>query len=813
MVSQRIHQALLRFAGFLIRHSIVVFSGLLISALCALLLARDLKFDFSTEAIYRGNDSLLAYTEKFKQTFGSDEAVLLVILQATADDDVLSPAALQWQTDVAEDIQSLPGVIRVDSVPTIQTPHFSLRGWSVRPLVEEATIDDDVSARVRGTLSDSELVHGNLISFDERVDVLAIFIDPALADIDSVRDIVSRVRGMLSKHPIPTGYQLLLSGLPELSVEVVDNLFRDLTTLIPLGGVVYLFVLGWMFRRVSGSLLPLCAVGIGLTWTLATFSLTHASLNLVSNILPVLLMIIGVSSCVQIITCYAEESEKRTDQRQAAQQAIARMAPACFLAALTTAVGFASLFTARSELLSRFGWQAAVGVAFQYISTVLTLGAMFRFFPAPTTARLNETKPSLITKCVTLLGHAVARNAWLAMGCAVVVLIVSVWSGSRVHINTYAIRETFDDTHPSIKTMELIERELSGIMPLEISLTAKEPGVFADPQTFHRVIELEQAVRQLPGVLSVQSYADLFREILSHWPGRRNESDVELVPASEIGQARLQRTTEFTQRFSDAFQYNSYVSEDGTRVRIRLRLREIGSRKTLALIASLREILARIFPENGSITAEMAGEGYLNAIALTILIRDLFYSLLTASLIIFTLIAIEFRSVRVGIIAALPNVTPLAVTLGYMGFRGYDMNVANVISFTICLGLADDNTIYFLYRFRQELEASGNTIEAIRRAFMGTGRAIVLTSILLLAGMAVLLRSDFVPTQRFAELTSVTIVGNLLGVLMLLPSCLILFWKSPPESKRDRSKRPAPCDVSPGHVATSPIVTTTECGV
>ena len=197
----------------------------------------------------------------------------------------------------------------------------------------------------------------------------------------------------------------------------------------------------------------------------------------------------------------------------------------------------------------------------------------------------------------------------------------------------------------------------------------------------------------------------------------------------------------------------------------------------LETIHALEFESAQIFPPGSPVVPQVAGEAYVNAMALTILIRDLFYSLLTASVVIFTLIAIEFRSIRVGLIASLPNLTPLAMTLGYMGVCGYDMNVGNVIAFTICLGLADDNTIYFLYRFRQELEERGNTFEAIRRAFLGTGRAIVLTSILLLVGMSVLLCSDFVPTRRFAELTSVTILGNLLGVLLLLPACLVLFWK------------------------------------
>jgi predicted RND superfamily exporter protein len=128
-------------------------------------------------------------------------------------------------------------------------------------------------------------------------------------------------------------------------------------------------------------------------------------------------------------------------------------------------------------------------------------------------------------------------------------------------------------------------------------------------------------------------------------------------------------------------------------------------------------------------------------------------------------------------VAALPNLTPLFITLGYMGLRGYDMNVGNVIVFTICLGLADDNTIHFLYRFREELAATGDVPQAIQRSFQGTGRAILATSLLLVAGTAVLMASNFVPTWRFAELTAVTIIGNLLGVLLLLPACLVLGWR------------------------------------
>lgn len=780
-MSSRIHRALQRFADCLLSHPFLIIGGLITSALISLFLARTVKFDFTPQAIYRGNDAILAYAEDFKKTFGYDEGILLIVIKATGDQDVLSVPALQWQLDLSDDLRSGAAAIRTDAVATIEAPRFSLQGAVLEPIIDQKVVDQAASDRVRTMLEGSQLVRSGLLSPDDRVGVIAVYLDPAARDIDALRKEVNSVRAILRNHPAPDGFEILLSGLPELRIEVVDDLMGDMATLMPLGGVVYLLVLAWIFRSFSGALLPLCAVGIGLTWTMATFAITHDTLNLVSNILPILLMIIGVSSCVQIVSCYSEQSAKGLNQYNAARETIASMAPPCLLAAVTTAVGFASLFAARSELLSRFGGQAAIGIAFQFVSTLLTLGALFRFFRAPTYVGMNEATPSLLTRVVTILGSTVARHAPLTMGCAALIILTAVWAGSRVQINTYAIRETFSDDHPSMKALVIIEKQLSGIMPLEISLTADAPGAFLKPEVFHRVVKAEREARDLEGILSAQSYTDLFREILRKWPGRRvGETDVELVPLSDVGANRLERMERFTSQFPAAFHLDSFISRDGTRARIRLRLQEIGSRRTLQVIQSLQQILDQAFPASSGIRAELTGEGYVNAQALTILIRDLFYSLLTASLVIFTLIAIEFRSLRVGLIAALPNLTPLSVTLGYMGLMGYDMNVANVIAFTICLGLADDNTIYFLYRFRQEMESTGDKVRAVRLAFLGTGRAIVLTSLLLLVGMMVLLRSDFVPTRRFAELTSVTIAGNLLGVLLLLPACLVLFWKSPP---------------------------------
>lgn len=776
-----IDRACRRFAEILLHHPRLILGLLLASVCVALALLPRLTFEFTPAAIYRGNDELVNFAEEFKRTFGYDEAIALVVLEATGESDVLVAAALQWQKDVARDLQALPHVLSVESLTTLSAPRPTtfLSGIELQPIVPAEQIDAEAAESARALFDTLPLVREGLLSADSRVAGIPVFLDPDARDIESLRKIVAAMRQALASRPAPDGYRVHLSGLPVLSVEIVDDLRKDQLTLIPLAGIVYLLVLGVMFRRVSGALLPLAAVGMGLSWTMATFAMTGESVNLVTNVLPALLLIIGVSSSVQIVSCYAEEvAAARGDMAHAALATITRMTPACLLAALTTAIGFASLATAHSVVLRHFGWQAAIGVAYQYGGTLIFLGTVLRYFAPPRIVDLEQTRPGPTSRAVAAAGYAVARHPWVTMLAALAVVAGSCWAGSRVTINSYSVTETFSEDHPSVQTLRLVERQLAGIIPLEISLEATGDDRFLDPENYHRVLEIEDAVRKLPGVLSVQSYADLYRVVLVHWPGRRvSETERELVPPGNTGHHRLARTAGFIERFPETFHYGAYMTADGRRARVRIRLAEIGSRKTLELLKELEARLAAVFPAGGPITARLTGEAYVNAHTLTTLIHDLFYSLLTASLVIFSLIAIEFRSLRAGFVAALPNLTPLFITLGYMGLRGYDMNVGNVIVFTICLGLADDNTIHFLYRFREELNATGDVPQAIQRAFRGTGHAIMATSFLLVAGTAVLMASNFVPTRRFAELTAVTIIGNLLGVLLLLPACLVLAWR------------------------------------
>ncbi len=757
----------------LTRHPVTIGLLLTVSTVLSAWAATQMQFDFAPQSIFAGSGDLTANAEEFKQTFGYDDSVIQVILEATGKHDILQPKALDWQVSAAHQFDRLPDVVRVESLGSITTRKFSLSGnlGVERQSLIDSPADAETEIHVRSFLNHSHLTEGILVSTDRKVAAILVFFDPKLQTVEQMRSIVEEIYETIAKNPPPEGYKVYATGQAVLRVDIVRNLQSDQHTLIPLAGVLYFIALFLAYRRVSGSLVPLLAVGVGLAWTLGLFAITGQSFNLISNVLPLLLMVLGVSNSVHIISRYVEQSQETQNRREAVVLTMQHMVVACFLTFLTTVAGFASLGTAHSDLLRSFGWQAVAGLIFLYFAIVITL----------TTALPWLAPPQAETR---IAGRSVGIGRWLAGVCDVairrpkltlvftfVLMGLALFAARQVKINSYTL-ETYDPSHPTLKTIRLVERRLSGLFPLEIDLRTNDPEQFYQADFVRKLADVQRFAASQEDVVFERSYLNLHAEVA---PDIREL----LLKKPETPLPDLQDDIRYSRTrlhpVADEIGYSAFMTPDQKRARLLLKVRDEGTYRTGELIDRLQAKLQETFPADEGVTSRMTGDAYVITVAMNRLIRDLMVSLLTASAVIFLIIALLFRSLRVGLIAILPNTTPLLLTLGYMGWRGYDMNTGNVIVFTISLGIAVDDTIHLLYRFREEHHTQPNAREATRSALRGTGPAMVLTSLLIVGGLAVLLFSQFVPTRRFAELLMVTMAGALVGDLLLLPACLVLF--------------------------------------
>ena len=763
--------------GFLIRRRAVFLAVVALLTVGAAWLAVRIQFDFSPQAVLEGDDDFVRYCEQFKATFGSGDAVVLVVVEATGESDVMTAEALTWQAGAARKLSGLEMVQRVDSLAELQMPTFSIIPPLVRlsPIITALPADAQAEARLRGAVAKLPLIEGALISRDGRLATLVVNLDPARRDIDSLGDAVAQINSALADPPPPPGYAVHLTGIPVMRVDIVKSLQADLVWLLPLAAVGFAVVLAAVFRRLVGVLLPLLAVGAALAWTTAGIVLAGESLNIVSNVLPILMFVIGMANCVHVVNRYAQDAAGPGVTRQdAAKSTMSHMAMACLLTSVTTAIGFGSLLAARSKVLQALGWQAMVGIAMLYVCTIVLFSAMLGWFRPPASTGPSGA-PGLIARIVAASGRGVARRPWPVLLGSVALIAACLLLARNMPINSYMI-ETYDEDNPNIRTLRLVENRLAGILPLGISLQADKAETLLEPETFSKVADVQKFAESNDLVLLARSYVDLHCQIHARLAGQTGREMV-LPPPGDTGRSRIRMSSAIIRSLGPASGYGTFVSPDGRRARIMLRLRDGGTRRELALIRDLEARLAEVFPAGCGIEARVTDDVYLHARGMDTFVRDMLRSLLGASIVIFAVIAVLFRSARLGAIAIMPNLTPLVVTLGYMAVRGYEMNAGNVIVFAISLGIAVDGTIHFLARFREEIEAGDGPGEAIYRSYISTGRAIVLTCVLIVAGLSVLGLSEFLPSRRFAELTAVTMLGALVGDLLLLPACLMLFWK------------------------------------
>ena len=751
-----------------------ILAGIVLLSVGALLLASRLGFDFSPQAIYAGNEGLLEEAEAFKDVFGHSDAVILGVLSATGEEDTLAPEALSWTVDFARRAERIDSIVQMESLPTLEFPAGPgvASPSSVLPLAEGAAVDEETSQAVRTLLERLPLLEGALVSADRKVSIFMLHLRADAREVDEMKPVVDALRALARTRPPPDGYELAFSGLPVIRTDIVHDLEVEHVRMLPLCALVIVLVLTLAFHRIGISLLALAATAIGQLWTAAVLVLLGQSLNLISNILPILFFTIGMANAAHVVNRYAEECRRIPgDRRQASLRTLSHMGLACLLTYATTAIGFLSLGTARSQVLQEVGLQTAIGLALLYVTTMLVLGLMLPSFRPPPYIRPDEAGRLSLVRAVARAGLAVARHPWPVLLGGLLLVGVSLFLGRGLIVDC-RMMETYEADHPSMGTLRRLEDEMSGVLTFDVDLRAEGPRGLLDPAFVRRLDGLSRFASTQPGVLQAHSFVDLQQEVRRLLAGA--EEPPPLPPETDLGRRQVQAAHAACLLAGPSLHYGNLITTDGGRARLLVSVRGIGSHRLLQLFERIEAQLQEQFPDGAGVDARLTGDAYVFARAMDNFIHDVLRSFLGAILVIFGIIALLFRSLRLGFVSMLPNLTPLAITIGYMGLRGYDLNASNVIVFAIGLGIAVDNTIHFLARYREELAGDGSIPEAVQRTFLGAGRAILLTSLLILLGLSTLHGSEFVPTRRFAELTSVTMVAALIGDLFLLPACLVL---------------------------------------
>jgi len=732
----------------------------------------------------------------FQKNFGSDDEVVFVAYKAP---NVLGKEMRDYADHLSQRLSVVSGISGVFGIKDAYD-----FGWSY--LEKEPGTSQLKEQLIRKELRSNPLFQGNVISADGRTTSLWLVFSSSVKSGEDRAAVLVSVQEVLDQEESESGLKFYIAGIPVIEHEYVVLTKRDLLTFLPLAVAVFFLLLCMYFRNVMGTFLPLATVGIAMLWTVGLMSLFGLKISVLSSIVPILILIIGIADAVHLLSRYREDAQKYENKREALAHTMLTMVAACFLTTFTTAIGFAALLTTDLYIVQEFGVLTAVGIMIAYVVAIEFLPSVLDNVPRFRGRIADNFSEELSDRTMSGIARINLRHRGVIFVVVSLVVTVSVIGILRIK-NEGSWLQDIRESNPVHQSHKFFEKNLSDVVTLDIILRSPEKGQINDLERLQKIEAFQEAVSSwvMPGndqvrVTQTLSYTDFLKEV-----NRARVIKKAYEEASEKeGFQKLAAFAEVRKKIEDpSFRklpadksemqaclalYNGTSEVKGiekeydlvarmtdkelSASRLSVRLQNATSTRIEAFIQFVRQKHAP-FAEDFSVMP--TGKTWLAKKAMDSVIRNMVASLGLAAIIIFISMSLLFRSIKVGLLAIVPNMLPMVVTGGAMGWIGIPLSFSSVTIFSVALGIAVDTTIHYLARLRLEVAVDHDHTKAMYRALKGAGRPMIFATILLVLGFGSILTSNFKFTFHFGLLGGIAIVTALLGDLFVAPSLFLTF--------------------------------------
>jgi len=751
--------------GLRVSQGILRYRVLILSVICLLILVSvyqvfRLRVDFSFEAIMLTDDEEATFFEEFKERFEEAGRDIIVLLQ---DETLLGPEGIPVIRELTEALEQVDGVEEVLTVLNAPLVQGTDKGLQIESLDDRLSNSRLEMARLRETALQNRILQRSFVSDDGRT--LAIFVQlaPYIQTEKQKRPVVRAVTSV-TLSVVAGRFPVYFSGFPVIQEEYTNKGLREAWRFFILSAGILCVFLYFTFRSSLGLYIPQLTVITSVLFLLGFMSLCGQEIDLISNIIPSLLLVYGIADSIHLIHRYYEELSQGLSKREALIVVVRRMGIACFMTSFTTAVGFFSLTTASIRIIKNFGLFAGIGIFFAYLATIVLIPILLSFHPTPRGRLRKGIGQGAIGRTLTQVARLNERFPKTLISLGFLLFAGSAVLCTRVNMESFILEELAED-NPIVQANHILDKEMAGIFPYQIQIASGGEGGAFEPDFLTRVDQLESFVASQPWIRKTFSIVTLLKEMHQ----AMNGGDPAFYRVPETRELVAQYLLLYSMS-GDPEDLDVLVTPDGAYVRLACQGIDMGTDSFFELKRRTEEKAATLFEP--PVSYHVTGRSLLANRALNNIVRDMLVSILSAFGIIFVAVTILYRSVKAGLITTIPNIIPLVVTLGFMGLFGITLRVSTVVTFAICLGMAVDDTIHYLTRFREELDRTGDYITSMNRTLQSAGRAIVLTTSMLIAGFLVFLSSDFKATHDFGLLSSVALTSSLLGSLLFLPAAL-----------------------------------------
>jgi len=700
----------------------------------------------------QGDPALAAY-HRFQETFGNDEAIYVALRFA---DGVWTPKALEVLRRTTARLEAVAGIRRVLGVPTARVVSLRGAGLDVSPLLPQAAVQsaEQVSA-IRQRFERDPLLGELLMADGDRTTVLVAQLE-SMDNIDAKRDeIVTGVEQALLPTRGQAGVAVHMAGIGVMYNALNRISQTEGAVFVLLSNTLIFVLLLLLFRRVGPVILTMLAVGAASVWLFGAFIGAGRSINMVTMILPTLVLILGVADSVHILEHRAQHPQ------ESPAKVLSFMFWPCLFTSLTTMAGFASLGTSRMAVVRDLGLYGALGVGLALVAT-LALSALALRWPIVTPRHPAKPGTGWVAQVLRRTADLAIRSRHAVLAGTLLVVLGGAYGVSHLDVDTLSVAFLPAD-HPVRVDSQAMESLLGPFTPLELTVDSGKPDGLKDPAVLAAIARWQKTMEADGRVRSSVSLADVIPRLHQVW----SEGSYEL-PGSADQVWQLLELYE-----ADPDNERAHLVDKAYQVaRVTVAVPVLSARNYRNLTRHLLKVGRAQMPAG----VTLAASGYLPLYVkmMDYIVESQLVSFGLAFVVVFVLIGLLFKSLRMAALSVLPNVLPLFVTLGVMGLAGIRLDVATVTITAIVIGIAVDDTIHYLYRFRTELaRCAGDHAEAVRRTSATAGRAIWATTLILCLGFSVLAGASVKSVSYFGLLTALALAVAVVGDLLVLPALLV----------------------------------------
>jgi predicted RND superfamily exporter protein len=730
----------------------------------------EISYDFS-RAIPTDNPKYLAYQD-FRKKFGEDGNLLVI---GITSDSLFHEPVFNAYANLQRSLQKIKGVEDVLAVPSAMnlakdSATEKLRADTIFPNRELTQQEIDSTSAIFLNLP---FYRSLLYNPETSTWLMAVRINKEILNTKNRNGVVESIRREADAFGATTDTEIRLSGLPMIRTDLSTRIVNEMRWFLLASVILSALILLLFFRSFSSMLLSLAVVIIGVIWSLGTMHLLGYKITLLTALIPPLIVVIGIPNCIYFLNKYHTSYNDTGDKRTALVTMVGRMGIVTLFCNLAAAIGFAVFALTRSQVLKEFGVVAGMNIMVLFFISLVLIPAALSFLPAPKSRHTKYLENPRLNRWLDRLERWSLNHRKLIYIITGIILAISVTGIFKLHSVGYIV-DDLPKTDKIYTDLKFFEKNFKGVMPLEIVVqTNSKAGMIRDLEGLNKMDTLSAFIGNMPSLARPLSITEGLK--FAKQAFFEGDSTNYTMPSQFDLPAMAQYLRVRNDSGANSFSrlVSTFLDSSRQQARISVSMADVGSNRLPEILDTIEKKAHELFPQD-KYKVELTGTSVTFLEGSSYIINGLKESIGWAFLLIALCMLYLFKSFRILVCSLIPNIIPLVITAGVMGWAGIPIKPSTVLVFSVALGIAIDVTIRFLVNYKQELphhnyDMKTTVIETIH----STGISIIYTSLVLIAGFIIFCFSGFGGTQALGWLTSLTLVTATITNLVLLPALLI----------------------------------------